>query len=321
MSMLCPLLLACAVVFADPHPPASPVVLVVVGAAGELEYGEQFRQWAGRWEDAARRGAAEFAVIGLAEEGETSDREHLETRLAEIRLREPSACWLILMGHGTFDGKVARFNLRGPDVSATEMAGWLKDWSSPLAVVNCSSCSGPFINALSAPGRIVVTATKSGHEHNFSRFGDYLSRAIADPSGDLDKDDQVSLLEAWLLAASRVQEFYDSDGRLASEHPLLDDNGDRLGTPADWFKGARAVKSPKAGGEVDGAVAARWNLIRGALEIRLSDEARARRDALEAELAQLRDLKSKLAENEYLDRLEPLLVEIARLYEASPASP
>jgi hypothetical protein len=313
MDMLSSFLLCCAMLGADAASPAT--VIVVVGAPGTPEYGEQFRQWAGRWEEAAKRGGASCLVLGTDDSSESSDRDRLQKQLAETAAATPSALWLVLIGHGTYDGKTARFNLRGPDVSSRELRDWLQPLSCPLAVVNCASSSGPFLNDLSGPDRVIVVAAKSGHEHNFSRFGDYLSAAIADPAADLDKDEQTSLLEAYLLASSRVAEFYSGEGRLATEHALLDDNGDRAGTPADWFRGTRAVKSSKGNAEIDGARAARWHLVRGSSEERLSPAARNRRDELENDLAEVRQSKGQISEAEYLDRLEPLLLEISRLYE------
>ena len=111
------------------------------------------------------------------------------------------------------------------------------------------------------PNRIVVTATKSGNEMNFARFGQYLAEAIADPRADLDKDGQVSLLEAFLTASGRVEEYYRTHAQLATEHALLDDNGDRLGTPADWFRGVRATKRAKDGAQLDGLRAHQLHLI------------------------------------------------------------
>ena len=104
----------------------------------------------------------------------------------------------MLIGHGTFDGREAKFNLRGPDVTDVELADWLLPFKRPVVVINCASASGPFINRLSGANRVVVTATKSGNEINFARFGQYIAEAIADPRADLDKDGQVSLLEAFL---------------------------------------------------------------------------------------------------------------------------
>ena len=88
----------------------------------------------------------------------------------------------------------------GADLSDVELAEWLAPVKRPVVVINCASASGPFLNRLSGNDRVVVTATKSGHETNFARFGQYLAEAIADPHADLDKDGQVSLLEAFLTA-------------------------------------------------------------------------------------------------------------------------
>jgi hypothetical protein len=305
-------LLACACLAAGDEPRTT--VMVVVGAEGTEEYGRQFRKWAERWKEAAVRGTAETTMIGLDGPAETTDRERLQKRLAEMAGPSPEPLWLVLIGHGTFDGKTARFNLRGPDVSAGELAGWLKALTRPLAIVNCASCSGPFLNELSGPDRVVITATKSGHEANIARFGDYISSAIGDPKADLDKDEQVSLLEAYLLASAGVREFYAQEGRLATEHALLDDNGDRLGTPADWFKGVRAVKMAKNGARPDGLRASQFHLVSGPRETQLPPEARQRRDQIEQDLARLRERKKELSEDDYFQQLEPLLIELSRLY-------
>lgn len=298
-------------------PEERPVVLVVVGAPGTDDYAQQFAQWTERWKAAAERGQAEFKVVGLETEDKTNDRETLRKRLAEASPKSPQPLWLILIGHGTFDGQTAKFNLRGPDVSASELAEWLRSFERPLAIINCASASGPFLNELSGADRVIITATKSGHEHNFARFGDYFSSAIADPAADLDKDEQTSLLEAFLAAAARAADFYKEDARLASEHALIDDNGDRLGTPADWFRGVRAVKTARDGASPDGLRAGRLQLVPSRSEQELPAEAKQRRDELELQIAELRRLKTNLSEEEYFTKLEPLLIEIARLYEQS----
>jgi hypothetical protein len=310
------LLLTCAALAADADsPPSKATVLVVVGLEGEEEYGQQFRQWAERWQAAAEQGNAEFVAIGLDEPGEKSDRELLQERLGQWAKESAEPLWLVFIGHGTFDGKTARFNLRGNDISPAELAPWLAKIQRPLAFVNCASASAPFMAELSRDGRIMITSTRSGFEYNFARFGDYLSAAIADPAADLDKDDQTSLLEAFLRASSRVKEFYAQEGRLETEHPLIDDNGDRLGTPPDWFKGVRAVKAAKDGATIDGTFAGQLCLVPSQREELLSEEVRTQRNELENELAELRQRKADLSEDEYLAQLEPILVQIARLYE------
>jgi hypothetical protein len=293
---------------------AVPGVLVVLGAPGDPEYGDQFRSWADRWADAATSAGAELKRIGDESPSAGDDRDLLREMLTSFESSGTRPLWVVLIGHGTFDGREAKFNLRGPDVSAAELAGWLDGVGRPTVVINCASSSGPFINALSRPDRVVVTATRSGDEQNFARFGGHLAEAIADPTADLDKDDQVSLLEAFLMASARVAEFYTTEARLATEHALLDDNGDGLGTPADWFRGVRASKRAAEGAEPDGLRAHQLHLIPSDRERGMPSDLRARRDELEAELARLRDRKEELGEDAYFEQLEPLLVELARLY-------
>ena len=188
-------------------------------------------------------------------------------------------------------------------------------------MIDCASASGPFINALSAPGRVIITATRSGDEVNVTRFGGYFARAIADPAADLDKDGQTSLLEAFLFASREVDQFYRENGRLATEHALLDDNGDGLGTAADWFHGVRAVKIPPKGKSVDGVRAHQMHLVRSNAEQNLSPELRARRDVLEKELSDLRSRKEKMETDAYYNELEKILLETAKLYQTQPAKP
>lgn len=289
-------------------------LMIVVGAAGEPEYGEQFVASADLWKRAGTNGGFHISVVGESTNGE-NDRVELLNVLTNEVTRAGDELWLVLIGHGTFDGRAAKFNLRGPDISADEFAGVLKPCKRPLAVIDCASASGPFLNALSAPGRVVITATKSGYEVDATRFGNYLARDVADPAADLDKDGQTSLLEAFLMASRHVQDFYKDAGRLATEHALLDDNGDGLGTQADWFKGVRAVKKAADGKTVDGVRAHQMHLVRSANEQELSPERRTQRDALEAQLSALRERKGNMKEDDYYQQLEKVLVGIAKLYE------
>jgi hypothetical protein len=305
-----------AIVFDAPEQEVRPSVLIVVGAAGEEAYASQFREWAERWRAAAEKGKANVELIGLEAEGSTSDRDALQATIKKHETETKAELWIVLIGHGTFDGKVAKFNMRGADIAATELSNWLASLTRPIAFINCASCSSPFMTSLAGPNRVVITSTRAGAEHNFSRFGDYLSKSIADPAADLDKDEQTSLLEAFLAASAGVREFYASESRLATEHALLDDNADGKGTPSEWFQGLRAVKSAKEGA-LDGLVANQWRLVPSAREELLSPEARQRRDAIEKELAKLRASKSKQSENDYVKLIEPLLVELAKIYMAA----
>jgi hypothetical protein len=289
-------------------------IFIVVGAGGGSDYSAAFAKWAANWQQACETAGARAHTIGLDEQAEKS-LEQLRTALDAEPKDGDAELWLVLLGHGADD----KFNLTGDDLVASELAALLKPFQRPVILLNCFSASGSFLAPLAAPGRIVITATKSGSERNYSRFGRYLSEAIADPAADFDKDGQTSVLEAWLAAAQHVAAFYTDEGRLATEHSLLDDNGDGKGTPADWFRGLRVVKKAKDGTPADGLRARQIHLVRNPDERALSAATRAERDALEMELAKLRESKESLPEDAYYRDLETLLRKIAKLYEREPA--
>jgi hypothetical protein len=299
--------------------PNRPYVLLVVGASGEDIYEPIFAASEKLWREAALKGGAEVVTIGLepipnAESDQ--DRKKLKEVIENLKQTNSAPAWIVFIGHGTDNGKEAKFNLRGPDVSAAELAEWLKPAQRPLVIVNTASASGAFIKPLSAANRVIVTATRSGGEINFTHFGEFIAESIGSLEADLDKDEQTSVLEAFLMAARRVADFYKDEGRLATEHPLIDDNGDGLGTPADWFKGVRAIKKPEKG-QADGRRAHQIHLISNAADQKLTAEQRAKRDELETQINNLRDRKGKMAKDAYYRELEGLLLQMARLYEES----
>jgi hypothetical protein len=312
-------------------------VILVVGAAGEESFGEAFTLWAKRWDEVARAAGATVSLIGpVAFEpeqdlqdlnagdtdtaGEPTDRDRLRTAIADLDDTLAAPVWIVMMGHGTFSQSIAKFNLRGPDVSAGELAQWVEPLSRPLVVINAFSSSGPFINALSAENRVIVTATRSGTEQNYSRFGDYLSRSIGDASADIDHDGEVSILEAFLAASAGVRDFYQSSGRIATEHALIDDNGDALGTPATAFRAVRVIAKPSNPEQTtDGALAGQIALSPVAARVSLTQLQRIERDEIEAELARLRSRRETMAKEEYREAILPHLIRLARLYEAAGA--
>jgi len=118
------------------------VVVVVVGAPGTPEYATHFAEWAGAWEQVCSKSNVTFLAVGV-----------------------------VLIGHGTFDGRTAKFNLRGPDISADELAGWFKPIQSPIAVINTASSSAPFLKALSAPGELHPVRPVPGRGDHSARSG------------------------------------------------------------------------------------------------------------------------------------------------------
>jgi hypothetical protein len=324
---ICFLIFSSAQVFAD-NTETSQTVIVVVGAGGTPEYQVQFNQWAGLWEKACSEGNDKYIPIGLtplkdsnlprqdtSTAGDVNDLQVLHEIIESQPKEGDLPLWLVFIGHGTFDGRIAKFNMRGPDVSADDLAKWLGPIKRPLAIVNASSSSSPFLNKLSGKDRVVITATKSGYELSYARFGQFISEAISDANADLDKDGQTSLLEAFLAASRGVEEFYSAAGRLATEHALLDDNADGLGTAADWFQGIKPAKQASGNKTPDGYRANQFCLIPSEIERKMPSELRAKRDKLEMEIIKLRDSKNLYLEDEYFSKLENLSLEMAKIYE------
>jgi hypothetical protein len=302
-------------------------VLVIVGAKGEETFDAKFRAAATAWQEACKRAGARCDVVGGADGSPpeaSDDRGRVERWLAAKEDTTSAPLWLVYVGHGTFDGKVAQLNVRGKDISMEELDGWLKRFTKrTVIVIHGGSASAPAIPALAAPNRIVISATRSGEEVNYARFGERFAESVANPAADIDQDGQTSLLEAFLTASKHVQSLYAEGGRMATEHALIDDNGDKQGTAADWFKGTRLVKRPDKGGEADGLRAGQIVLVGTEEERALSPEQRSQREHWEKELAALRRQKESMNEKEYWLRVEEILRKLAAMYgaDSAPARP
>ena len=288
-------------------------VLVVSGLGGEPEYSSRFTGWSLALLDAAMEaGVPRERIRWLAErEGlhpRASGAARVETVAAEIgalagRSAPGDLVMVVLFGHGSARDGEARLNLPGPDLSAGQLAAMLDPLSDRrLVVVNAASASGGFVEPLSAPGRVVITATRSPAEAEATRFGGPFVAALGGADADTDKDGAVSILEAFEFARTEVARSFDETGSLATEHALLDDDGD-----------GRGSMEP---GESDGALAARLTLAPAATTAVADDpeleRLRAERTRLETALTELRARKASMEAAAYDRELERLLLEIAR---------
>jgi hypothetical protein len=285
-------------------------LILVIGAAGAKEYEGEFESWADQWQQLAQR--HDWQVDRIHRGQSAGPKEELQSAIASSL--DVDRLWIVFLGHGTFAKNAAKFNLEGPDVSASELKSWLAPLESQIIFVNCSSASAPFLTELAAENRVVITATQSGSEYNFSRFGKYLSQAINDPSIDLDHDQEISLLEAFLAASKATERFYRDEARLATEHALLNDNGDRVGTSSDFYRGVRPVKESESG-EIDGETASRIIMLHSPDIAAFPPELDEQRTAIEQQIDQLRARKTLLSEDDYFNQLEALLLQLAQLYD------
>ena len=295
-------------------------VVIAVGAPGNDEYRTLFDETAEAWQKAAAIGKAKVTIIGFGDPA-TDDLAALQSAI-NSNPEDTTPLWIALIGHGTYDGRQAKFNLRGSDLTDTDLSTWLKPLNRPVAIINTTAASAPFLKTLSGENRVIITATKSASEDSFARFGQYLAPALATPEADLDGDGGTSLLEAFLKAAEDVAEFYEKEGRIATEEALIDDNGDGQGTPASWFRGTRATRTAKEGASPDGNRAHQLHLSPSKEELLLTPEQRNQRNALEAELFALRAKKETLPEDTYYSELERIARALAAIYATPPpASP
>jgi hypothetical protein len=212
---------------------------------------------------------------------------------------------VLLIGHGTtLDGEEAKFNLVGPDLSATEWADLLKPIPGRIVFVNTSSASFPFLRKLAARGRVVLTATDSSAQQFETIFPEFFVEAFGNPAADVDKNGRVSVWEAFNYASAGVRQFFDQKGQLPTERPLLDDTGAGIG---------REAETPGN----DGAVARITYLQPDAALTLPSDTALAglvRRQAeLQAQLEELKARKDSTPADQYDAELEKLLVDLARV--------
>lgn len=305
---------------AAPAPPAGPWLLVVSGVAGDEEHRTRFVELSRRLLEAAvvQHRVPEDRVRYLAERTDlapelvharsTRDNVGQAIRWIAEGAAAGEPVLIVLIGHGSAQGQEARFNLPGPDMGPGDFAPLLGLLSAQsVAFVNTTSASGGFLPDLSAPGRVVVTATRGPFEREDTRFPEFFVDAWDGGAADTDKDGRVSVLEAFVYAATEVRRAYEAEGRLLTEHALLDDDGDGEGSEAADLE------------ETDGAVAryvalgglsatGRDGTIDPELAKLLTD-----RERLQAQLDGLRARREQMSEEDYLDRLEELLVQIAQL--------
>ncbi|MCB1097457.1 MAG: hypothetical protein R3F19_22555 [Verrucomicrobiales bacterium] len=283
-------------------------LIIVQGTPGEENYAEDFAASAKLWKEAGEKGLAKVTFIGPDNE---TQREKLKEVIASMQPDSPIPLWIVLIGHGTFDKRAANFNLTGEDVSALDLGEWLDEFKRPIILIHGGAASAPYVRRLSREGRVIITATKKGSEVNYTRFGTFMARALQSPEADLNNDGQASVYECFLYAARQTAAFYETNGLLATEHSLIDDNGDGRGSELDLLE-RYEVNSTKL---IDGDYARLWSLVLNDDEMKLTPDQRRRRNVLERQILELRRKRGDYAEESafYADA-EPLLLEIARIY-------
>jgi hypothetical protein len=280
--------------------------LIINGAGGEPEYAKQFEQWSKELGSvlSERFGFDSKQINVLTEKQATAEEVKRTFASLKTQLDANNILFVFLIGHGSFDGKESKFNLVGPDLAASEYNVLLSALPTRRIVVfNMASASGEFIKSLAAKGRIVITATRNGQETNATRFAGFFIAALNASDGDTDQDGHTSVLEAFVYATRLTDDFYKRAGRLATEHAMLDDNGDGVGH--EKFEAgegllARATYLDSLSVDEAAASAAVGRLLK-------------ERSRLEGEIEQLIARKQSMPEGEYEANLERLFIALAKI--------
>jgi len=296
------LLALCA--FARPVAAQDLHLIVIVGVGGDDEHVAQFTKWADSVVDGAmKRGVTEANIMYYGERPEQdkrmrgrSTKENVTKAFQDTAKASKQAdeVFVLLIGHGGWDGRAAAFNIPGPDLSPADYGVLLGLFPTQRIVfVNTASSSGAFTSVLAGPNRSIVTATKTGGERNETRFPGYFVEALDSEAADRDRNGRVSVLEAFEYAQTKVKEQYEREGHILTEHATLDDGNEGKFAALQYLspRGSRAAATASA----DPA-------LRALLE---------QRDALEEQVAELRLKKDSMEPARYEEQLEKLLTELA----------
>jgi hypothetical protein len=288
--------------------------VIISGASGGAKYAEQMREWRTAIADALvdRYGFARDKVSLLVDEtvksGEQGTADNVRKLVGELRkqVSGDDLVLIVLLGHGTFDGDAAKFNLVGRDLTAAEWGALLKGMPGRLALVNTTAASYPFLEHLSGPDRVIITATDSVAQKYATVFPQYFVKALGEASSDLDKNGQTSLFEVFAATSAAVKQHYEQRGQLTTERAVLDDNGDRIG---------REAEAPGP----DGGLARLFYLDAPTAAAANDPELAAllkQRRTLEAQAEALKARKGAVADPAWQAEYEQLMIELAKVSRA-----
>jgi hypothetical protein len=285
--------------------------IVLSGASGGPKYAEQMAEWRSGIRSALvdRYGFKADHVRVFVDESVKSEEQgtaqNVRNAMTALRkqLTRDDLLLLILLGHGTYDGDAAKFNLVGPDLTAADWSGLLNGMAGRLVIVNTTEASFPFLEKLSGPNRVVITATDSAAQKYATVFPDYFAKAIREASSDLDKNGRTSIFEVFAAASLAVKQHYEQRGQLTTERAVFDDNGDGVG---------RESEAPGPDGALARTVYLDADLPAAANNPELAALLRRRRE-LEADAEALKLKKGSMPDSAWDAEYEKLMVELAKI--------
>ena len=297
--------------------------MLIGGLGGSIEYTEKFQQYLFDTHKALVEDfqfpAANVTVLAEAALGDldfvadVSTAENIRAHFATLAAQVTAAdhVYVLLFGHGSYDGQSAQLNIPRRDLNDTDYADLVDALpAGRIIFVNTASASGPFIDALSALDRIVITATRRGTQRNETVFPRFFVEALTSPAADLDKNGDLSVREIFQYAAEKTAQSFTETSHLATEHALLDDTGDGQGSRVEELEEAAegnlaAITYLKRRAAVLASVSGANRAVVAALL--------GEKETLERDIAELKSRKSRLGEDRYYAELEILFVRLARL--------
>jgi hypothetical protein len=276
--------------------------LIIRGVAGSPEHEQKFDKWTQGTQKALveKFGFSNDRVIVLSDKKSAQAEIQKAFVTLKQQLKSGDIFFLIFIGHGSGEDGTYKFNISGPDYTADDYNKLLSTLSaSRFVVVLGTPSSGAAIEKLAGKNRVIIAATRSGQEGNDIVFYDYFLEALESPAADEDKDQRVSLWEAFKYAVSATERFYKEEGRLATEHPQLSDNGaDKISTNVkDAPLLARSTSF-----QVDRPIVSSDPKLQALLN---------QRKELEQKIEELRINKGSIPDAEYDKQMEDLLVQLA----------
>ena len=223
--------------------------------------------------------------------------------------------YIYLIGHGSHLNGISKFQIPGTDLSAGELNTMITKVPARRVITIVATSSGAgFINALSGPGRITCSATKSTREINATQYIASFIESLESGGADRNRDERISVAETCRQAASLTEAWYLANGLIATEHAILDDNGDGLGTRLYADPNRPEQQHLPDTANPDGALAAKTFLkdltFPPSVPQTLVDDYLATIGKVE----KLIDKKASMKRDAYYRRLETDLLKAARLH-------
>lgn len=267
-------------------------ITIVQGLGGELTFEENFHTQSQTIAEASASLTDDDKITLF--NGEDATRENLLAHFSRqsTMMTEDDRAAIYLVGHGSFDGEEYKFNIPGLDVTTEDLLNIMDSFPGQNHfLLSTSSTSGALLEPLENENRILVTATRNGNEKNATIFGEYFVEALSSGDADLNKNNNISIEEAFGYAQRQVEEYFESQGQLATEHSELNGSG------AAQF------------------TLARINPIEIATENPRIAELQEQNLDIDRQIESLQLRRTELTNEDYIEQLQDLILQSARINE------